>query len=212
MGYKPVGGTSCGAAWFARGRRRLWQPERGMGRAVPRRRPGPHHTRSLGSREPTRSTRILAAPRAPAPQGSLGKPSPALQEPKAKRPGAPGPRPLPACPRSWWQRAAPAERGAGGDPGPGTTPPPRLRRSGAAGTAAAAGMSLSLLIRDKCAPRPLPPAKPGSPTPKAEAKGCGSPRGSEPIELKFKGSQARSKRAYPPHLTSLRWPAASLWA
>lgn len=66
---------------------------------------------------------------------------------------------------------------AGGDPGSGTTPPPRLRRSGAAGTAAAAGMSLSLLIRDKCAPRPLPPAKPGSPTPKAEAKGCGSPKG-----------------------------------
>lgn len=82
-----------------------------MGRAVPRRRPGPHHTRSLGSREPTRPTRILAAPRAPAPQGSLGKPSPALQGPAVKRPGAPGPRPLPVCPRSWWRRAAPAERG-----------------------------------------------------------------------------------------------------
>lgn len=82
-----------------------------MGRAVPRRRPGPHHTQSQGSREPTRPTRILAAPRAPAPQGSQGKPSPALQGPEVKRPGAPGPRPLPVCPRSWWRRAAPAKRG-----------------------------------------------------------------------------------------------------
>lgn len=57
--------------------------------------------------------------------------------------------------------------------------------------------------------RPLPPAKAGSPTPKAQAKGCGNLRGSAPTELKFKGSQARSKRAYPPRLTSLRWPAAS---
>lgn len=212
MGYKPVGGTSCAAAWFAQGRRRPWPPVPGMGRVVPRRCPGPHHTRSLGSREPTRRTRILAAPRAPAPQGSLGKPSPALQEPEAKRPGEPGPRPRPACPRSWWQRATPAERGQAVTLAQERRPRPASGGAELREQPRPPGCLCLSLLETNAPPapsRPLPPAKAGSPTPKAQAKGCGNLRGSAPTELKFKGSQARSKRAYPPRLTSLRWPAAS---
>lgn len=200
------------AAWFAQGRRRPWPPVPGMGRAVPRRRPGPHHTRSLGSREPTRRTRILVDPRARAPQGSPGKPSPALQGPAAKRPGAPGPRRRPACPRSWWQRAAPAKRGQAVTLAQERRPRPASGGAELREQPRPPGCLCLSLLETNAPPapsRPLPPAKAGSPTPKAQAKGCRSPRGSAPTELKFKGSQARSKRAYPPRLTSLRWPAAS---
>lgn len=68
----------------------------------------------------------------------------------------------------------------GGDRDPGTTPLARLGHSGAAGTAAVAGMSLSSLIRDKCAPRPRPPPPSGegwaAPPPPPGRRPQGPPR------------------------------------
>lgn len=69
-------------------------------------------------------------------------------------------------------------------------------------------MSLSFLIRDKCAPRPLPPARAGLPLPHRRGGGW-RPRSSLPAALKLRGSRRAAERASSLRLTSLPRPAAS---
>ena len=88
---------------------------------------------------------------------------------------------------SGWQHL----QGTGGDQVPGTTPSPASGEAGSAETATAAGMSLSFLIRDKCAPRPLPPARAGRPLPHRRGGGR-RPRGSPAGRLKLKRVPASS--------------------